>query len=384
MKSILGAAVTTVLLSACGGNNTEIKGIVGGADKQTVLLEQVNVDRLVTVDSAKLNRKGAFAFGLTVAEPTLYLLRVGDKECVTLLVEPETEISVNGTYAGLSSNYTVEGSAGSALVRELNNRLATTNRTLDSLRKVAATLPDKESGDATRAAIVAAQDTAFEQQRRFSQDFILKNAISPAAYYALYQTLNDGRFILTPATDLLSYKIVASSMRVMAPESQYTKALLAHYDKIQKDLKALQMRQMVLNAGNDLPSIELPDIHGKNITLESLRGKYILLDFTVLAAEGSKAHNDELKAAYDKYRAKGLVIYQVCLDQNRLLWEELVERYQIGWTCVRDEQALKSYAAQIWNVQELPANYLISPAFDIVGKNLFGQRLLDRLADVVK
>ena len=67
-----------------------------------------------------------------------------------------------------------------------------------------------------------------------------------------------------------------------------------------------------------------------------------------------------------------------------MVWERLVKQYGIDWICVRDPEGMKSRTAQQWNVQSIPANYIISPDFEIVGKNLGGDRLMDRLTDLMK
>ena len=91
-----------------------------------------------------------------------------------------------------------------------------------------------------------------------------------------------------------------------------------------------------------------------------------------------------LKNIYNQFKGKGLEIYQVCLDPNKLLWEELVRKYDIKWVCVRDGEGLKSPAATVWNIQNIPANYIINKKYEIAGKNLTGQRLEERLKDVIK
>lgn len=384
IKHIFGATIVIFLLASCQSHNVEIKGTIKEADKQKVYLEQLNVDKTVVSDSAKTNRKGEFSFKINVTEPTFYNIRVGQKEHITLLAEPDKKIELSGTYNNLSNNYWVEGSEGSQWIKLLNFQLNRTQRALDSLRKIYEALPDEKANLAQRTAIAAEWDSVFMKQFRFSKDFIIKHAVSPASYYALYQTIGKDNFILTPENDLQSYKIVASSMMAMYPESQYTKALLAHYEQIKKNIQAMKMRELIVNSENDLPAIDLPDINGTNISLKSLKGKFIILDFIVLGTPESQAHINELKTIYNKYRNKGVEIYQVCLDQNQLLWEEYVRLYDIKWKCVRDPQALKSYVASIWNVQSIPANYIIDPKFDIVGKNLYGQRLSDRLQDVLK
>lgn len=385
IKNTVLLGLITVFLVACSGkNNVEIKGEIKDADKQNVYLEQVNVDNIITIDSTKTNKSGEFKFKTAVTSPTFYNIKIGANEIITILAEPDKEIEISGSLNDLKNNYWVDGSEGSLWIKLLNFQLNNTKTALDSLRKVYATIPPTEENIVKRTQIEADYDSLVAKQIDFSKEFILKNATSPAAYYALYQQFDKENYILEPVRDLHSYKVVASSLKAMFPESQYTTAILKHLDQINKDLQNLKMREFINNSENNLPEIKLPNINGDTIALSSLKGKYILLDFMVLGMPESDAYVRELKNIYNKFKSKGLEIYQVCLDPNKLKWEEQVRKSGINWVCVRDEEALKSRVAQTWNIQNVPANYIINKQYDIVGKNLSGQRLTDRLNDIIK
>lgn len=385
MKHFFFWGLALFVLASCHNKNTvKIKGEIKDADKQCVYLDRIDVDNILTVDSTKLNGNGRFSFKTTVTGPTFYTLRFGKNEAVTLLAEPEKEINITGNFKKLSENYDVEGSEGSMWVKVLTRQLRTTQNKMDSLRKSYAAIPEEEKFNARRKELEAEWDSTLVKQVRFSRNFIIEHAVSPASYYALYQKIDNANFILNPETDLQSYRIVATSMKALYPESQYTQALLNHHEQIMKQLKNQKIRNMIVNSDNNLPEIHLPNAKGDSIALSSLRGRYILLDFTVLGAEGSEAYIRTLKSIYNKFKGQGLVIYQVCLDPNQLLWEELTRKYDIPWICVRDGEGLKSPAAAVWNIQNIPANYIINTKYEIAGKNLAGKRLEERLKDVIK
>lgn len=383
IKNIFLAGFILLVFISCQNYNVKVQGTVKGAQKQQIYLDQLNVEGVITVDSVKANREGQFTFKTNISLPTFYNIRIGKQETITLLAEADQKIKINGELDHLRNNYWIEGSEGSLWVKLLNFQLNRTLSALDSLKNLYATLPENKATETWRATIAAEWDSVLVQQVRFSRNFIVQHAISPASYYALYQKINDDNFILSPETDLQSYKIVLSSLLAMYPESQYTKALNTHYEKIQKDIQTHKMRELILQSENSLPEINLPDIHGNPVSLNSLRGKYIILDFTVLATPESSEYINALKAVYNKFRHKGVEIYQVCLDQNKLLWEELVRKYDIKWLCVRDPEALKSKAARDFNIQQVPSNYIINKDFDIAGKNLYGKRMEDRIQDLL-
>ena len=324
-KNIRSSVFVLLALAACTSkNNVKITGEIKEAENQKVYLEQLNVDQAVIIDSTKTDRYGHFTFKTATSLPTFYNVKIGPKEFITFIAEPEDHIELSGTLNGLSQNYWVDGSENSLWVKLLNFQLNNTHVMMDSLKKSFAALPAEATSE--RQKIAAAWDSIVNKQINFSKDFILKHAISPASYYALYQKFDQDNFILNPDNDLHSYKVVASS----------------------------------------------------------LKGKYILLDFTVLNSKDGVGYIQEMKKIYNKFKNRGVQIYQVCLDPNKLAWQSLVKQLDINWICVWDPDGLKSRAAQMWNIQRVPANYIINPKFEIVGKNLAGQRLEDRLNDLLK
>lgn len=382
-KNIINVLVALALVS-CSKTNVKISGNIKEAGKQRVYLEQLNVDNAVLIDSTESNGKGEFSFKTFVEQPTFFNVKVGPKEFITFIAEPEDKIELSGTYKDLSQNYWVDGSENSLWIKLLNFQLHHTQVAMDSLRKAYLALPKEEEHAAERQELLAAWDSVVTKQVNFSKDFILKHAISPASYYALYQKFNATDFILTPFQDLHSYKVVASSLKAMYPESQYTKAILKHLDQIGKELHNIKLRQLIENTESSLPEIRLPNVQGDTVALSSLKGKYIVLDFSVLGMRDGDTYVKDMKNVYNKFKGRGVQIYQVCLDENKLLWERLAKQYGIDWICVWDADATKSRAAQSWNIQTVPANYIINPKFEIVGKNLTGRRLEDRLNDLLK
>ncbi len=382
IKTIIFSAAIALLLASCNKTNVSISGNIKEAGKQKIYLEQLNVDNIVVVDSTESNKNGEFRFKTFVEQPTFFNVKVGPKEAITFIAEAGEDIELSGTLKGLSQNYWVDGSENSLWIKLLNFQLNNTITQLDSLRAIYTNLTAE--CETERHDILQAWDSIINKQITFSKDFILKHAVSPASYYALYQKFDKDNFILTPAEDLHSFKVVASSLKAMYPESQYTKAILKHLEQIAKGLQNERIRQLIANSENTLPEISLPNTKQDTIALSSLKGKYIVLDFNLLATKESKAYIDEMKSVYQKFKNRGLQIYQVCLDENQALWERLVQQHGINWVCVRDPQGLKSRAAQTWNIQNIPANYIINPKFEIVGKNLTGRRLEERLNDLMK
>ena len=113
-----------------------------------------------------------------------------------------------------------------------------------------------------------------------------------------------------------------------------------------------------------LYNIELPDIDGDTVSLRSLKGKVVLLDFTVYSIAGISSRNVGLREIYDKYRDRGFEVYQVSFDRNENFWSNSADN--LPWICVRDEAGQASQNLLLYNISELPTYYLINRNNEIV------------------
>ncbi|MBC5621420.1 MULTISPECIES: TlpA disulfide reductase family protein [Butyricimonas] len=385
MRKILLFGLFVVLIASCSKKtNVEITGAIKDADNTKVYLEQIDVSSRKVIDSTKINKKGEFTFKINVDLPTFYALKFANNEQVTIIATPEEKIEISGKLDDIKNNYWVDGSENSLWIKLLNFQLDRTITLTDSLRKSYQALPQEPAYDKQREEYAKAWEEAINKQINFTRDFIIKHATSPASYYALYQKIGGNLGIMDEIEDLHYFKVVASSLTALYPESQYTKAIMNHLKEISQAIRNQQLAAVINNSESSLPDITLPNTEGKPVSLLSLKDKYIVLDFGLITAKESQEYIKEMKTVYDKFKKQGVEIYMVCLDKNRLLWEEIIKQNKINWICVWDEGGLQSRAAASWNIKNIPANYIINQKKEIVGKNLYGSRLEDRLNTLLK
>lgn len=109
----------------------------------------------------------------------------------------------------------------------------------------------------------------------------------------------------------------------------------------------------------------------------------MLLSFWASWDEASRRANDHMKKVYQQYKDQGFEIYQVSLDRSKILWENAVVKDELPWINVSDLRYTDSFPARIYNINQLPANYLISRDGDIIGKNLFGHLLEEKVKEAL-
>lgn len=134
--------------------------------------------------------------------------------------------------------------------------------------------------------------------------------------------------------------------------------------------------QEVANIADPRLQIKLPDVKGDSITLASLKGKVLLLDFWASWCMPCRAANKKLVKLYDKYNAKGFEIFSVSLDEDKADWKKAIARDKITWLQVNDPRgSWNAKTAADWNISVLPTTFLINKKGDVVAIDPAGKEL---------
>lgn len=137
-----------------------------------------------------------------------------------------------------------------------------------------------------------------------------------------------------------------------------------------------------LKKGDQAIDFSLPDINGNQVSLNSYRDKYVLLEFWASWCGPCRLENPNLLDAYRKYRDQGFEILGVSLDEQKTDWESAIREDTIGWTTVSDLRGMLGDVPVRYRVNGIPQNYLIDPQGKIIYINLRGQNLEIRLKTI--
>ncbi len=375
MKKILSIVIVlTAFLVACNKpNGFVISGKITNAGEKYLYLDELKVSSSVPIDSIKLEKDGSFEFKGKIGYPNFYLLRLNErdkKNFITLLVDTTEKITVYGDAANFAHDYIVEGSPGSTLVQELNNRLAVTKHKIDSIRSridAFRSLDDQTQKSKWNAELVEIK----QSQIKYSINFVQKHPFSLSSVLALYQKFDDANYVIQ---DLQSLKVGASALNSIFPKSEHVKALYNNTQRLMAQEKNTKLQQFIAENGTNSPNITLPNANGRDISLSSLTAKVVLIQFWSARSTDSRYQNEALVELYAKYKSKGLEIYQVSIDTDRNEWLAAIEKDGLSWINVGDMKGSVS-ALHMYNIQTIPSNYILDGERRIVARNVIGPEL---------
>ena len=383
MKRILFLLALSIFLFGCSNKS---KFIVNGVIKDTkgkyIYLNRLDVDIPVLIDSAKINRKGIFHMKVKAADADFYQLGVSSTNFITLLTEPGEKISLAFNNKNLFENYTIKGSPGSAKLQTLDLALTETKKKLDSINTLYSKASLQPGFDVKGPLLETEYNKLIKAQRRKNIEFIINNINSLASIKALYQRFNPDTYVLYDPHDLQYLKIVTDSLLKHYPYSKQVQELARDFQKEMNSIYATQIQQLASTLPRTKLDPDLIDISGKRIALSSLKGKYVLLAFWSAKSQECIDENLQLKELYKLYNKKGFEIYQINLDENEADWRKAVRYDELPWINTREDDPKDLKNAILFNVKNLPANYLFDKESIIIGTNLHGRALqlkLDQL-----
>jgi peroxiredoxin len=213
-------------------------------------------------------------------------------------------------------------------------------------------------------------DSLTEARKGYAVDFVKSH---PDSYFSLHA--------LFPI--IMGYK----------PDVAYADSIFALYSP---ELRATEAGQKVAKQieswknvaiGATAPDFTQNDPEGKPVKLSDFRGKYLLIDFWASWCVPCRKENPNVVKAYQKYKNKNFDILGVSLDggnDSLAKWTKAIEADKLAWTQVSDLKGWDNEVSQRYGVRGIPANFLLDPEGKIIAKDLRGDDLDKKLAEILK
>jgi thiol-disulfide isomerase/thioredoxin len=374
MKPALVAVALLGLTNACqnasAAEGYQITGQLRNLPAGTTLhLSELTSSQFVERGTAKTDAQGRFTFkGTLPVNAAVYQLKVDEPNQVLLVLDNKTHLTLSGDAKSLPTTYSVKGSKDSEVIQQLTR---TMNASRDQMQRLAQRY--NAAGQAGHTDSLAAIEQQYNVLQRGTanraKSVIRHNATSVAAGFATLSFVN-------PDDDFAFADSIATVQRKAQPASPFTQALTE---------RLAPLRATAI--GTEAPEINLAQPDGKPLSLKSLRGKYVLVDFWASWCGPCRQENPNVVKAYEQFKGqgKGFTIYSVSLDQKKENWEKAIAADHLVWpNHVSDLKFWQSAAAAAYGVQAIPQSFLLDPNGKIIAKNLRGPALEAKLAEVLK
>jgi len=374
-RSILAAAllVPAVLFAQDkkAGKPFTIQGTVTHEQKPAKVFLRMRKGGENVIDSA-LVKDGKFTFSGNLEEPTLASLMMVEQEAAKTVSMKRDMLAVyldKGTITVTTqdsiSKATVTGSPANDAYLALNNQLKEVNEKASTLQKEYRELYQAKDEEGMKK-LEAKFDELDNEQKAIMKDYLKKTPATPIGMYVISQVAG---YDIVPSEIEPTFKKLSKEARNSPSGKEFAKRL--------QSAKKTAVGQRALAFSQATPD-------GKMVSLDAFRGKYLLVDFWASWCGPCRQENPNVVKAYEKFKDRGFDILGVSLDDNKDKWLKAVEADKLAWTHVSDLKGWKNAAADLYGVRAIPQNVLIDPKGKIVAKNLRGDKLEEKLEELMK
>jgi thiol-disulfide isomerase/thioredoxin len=384
-----------LLLGSCGeaakdekqkvsSSGSAISGELKNSNGDTLFLYNASQRDIQLLDSVVTDEQGKFELAPNLPYKGFYILEVGrnTQSFATLILGPGDKIEFTADAKNVQYTWKVKGSPDTEHFWEFNEYFVAFEKKrqplmaqIDSMQKVFQYAVSMANNNQKK---IDSLDKAIEAPFNAIQSQLMTMQDDATTYVRGFVDKHPESFANIPALRLLppSDNIAWYEKTVLALEAKYKDApnvqlLRGMYDKERK-----------WAIGAEVPDITLNSPDGKPISLSSLRGKVVLLDFWASWCGPCRQELPNVVAAYKKYHDKGFEVFSVSLDDNANNWTDAIKKDGLVWPYhVSDLLKWQSPVVPLYEIQGIPKAILLDREGKIIAKDLRGDFLEKSLAE---
>ena len=372
--TILVIALIAPLALMAQNNNFTIKGKLGNWNAPAKVYLSYHLATVTVLDSTTITN-GTFEFKGSISDPVLASviinyqgtgLRSKSVQKLPVYLESGT-IDIKGADSLVRA--TVKGGEINKAYSTLQLSLKPSQNKYDAFMAEYSALPMEKQKDSTIRAGLDIRYQAIDAEKTAAyKSFIKSNPNSIISVVALIQF----------GGSMPDYEVVSPLYNAFSVDVKNSTVGKAYAQKL--DI----LKQTIVGA--IAPDFTQNDPDGKPITMSSFKGKYLLIDFWASWCGPCRAENPNVVKAYAKYHDKGFEILGVSLDNDkgRDNWLKAIKGDGLVWSQVSDLKYWSNEVAKKYGISSIPQNFLLDPTGKIVGKNLRGEALVKKLAEIFK
>lgn len=359
-----------------------VSGVIENGEDVLVTIDRMGANAFIPIDSVRCDETGKFEFNFQNPLMDFYAVKYCDKGYVTLIAFPGDQISISGVPDDLHP-YSIEGSDDSKLVHNLAARHKVV---LDELQ-VISLKTEEIQGDDNFSELKLTLNQRFDSITNsfllYSKDFIRNNTGSPAMLIALYNQYGPRLPVFKMPAEMDIYRLVDSSLFANYPQNEAVQSLHSQLVSVDHQLQLLQ-KKPAMSSGMQAPDFVMSSNEEQLLSLSDLKGQYVLLQFWASWSKPSMDENSYLSACHEKFKSRKFTILQVSVDDTKQNWLQAIEDQDLSWYHVSDLQRWESAVIDLYEVERIPANFLVDPEGVIVEKDIFGEEIEQVLEKYLK
>lgn len=361
-------AVVAIFVSCEDEKGYYISGTIDAADGTEIYISELDNNNNLSsiIDTTKV-LDGKFELDLPEKEsPTLSFLTVEKTRGNVLFIADNLPITFQINKDSLFASQ-VTGGKDNAILYSYLGELRASNKRMGTLRnKMMAAYSSQDSVKLEE--LQQTRDTLVAQNARAKKELVKSNPNSIVSLLILQEMINSRRFTTKELMDLYGN---------LSPEiknSTLGKTLGEKFEKLSK-----------LAIGSKAPNFSGPTPEGEEISLNEIMGEVTLIDFWASWCKPCRAENPNIVRVYEKYHDKGFNIIGVSLDRpgQKAQWVKAIEEDNLTWNQVSNLQFWQGPIARKYEIRAIPAAFLLDENGVIVARNLRGEDLENKVAELL-